>query len=110
MALNTNFDEIAWLSETELKVKGSTEVVPAEWTPVSRNFVVTQKDCKVQRTAETQGLNWKATKKIPAAGFAPGAAVAAGTETHYRKGPSGAPASFITITWSQTITIKKQPQ
>jgi hypothetical protein len=104
-ALNTNFDLSADLDARDLKVTGTTDGADPGWELVSRNFVVQQNTTKVQRQATKTG-NWRATGRIPRGDFTGGPALAVGTETYYVAGTPVKPSSFITVTWSQNITIE----
>jgi len=106
MALNTNFNEIAFIRNGIVEVKGTTATEPG-YQLVSRAFTVQQKDDNkcVHRLA-TKVIGWKASQPIREGELVPGPAVALGTETYYLERAIAGPSSYVTISWAQVITIK----
>jgi len=104
MALNTNFNTHASIIDGKLEVEGTTVPVDDAHTLLSRNFIVHQATACAQRAA-TKDDDWKASRPIAKGKFTTGPALAVGTETYYVKGLTAGSGAFVTITWSQTITI-----
>jgi hypothetical protein len=105
MSYNQNFDVTARIEDGNLNVTGTSSDEDKDLRILSRHFLVQQgKKIEARQAEETTEGNWGAVRPLPATGFTEGAAVVLGTETYYLK-RTGAPPMFVSMTWSQSITI-----
>ena len=103
MAYNTNFDDTAHIEGETLNVTGTSAGDYDGLTLVSRHFIVQQgKTSRLRQAKESMQGIWE--EPMPATGFKAGPALAIGSETYYLE-RAGAPATFVSLTWSQAIEI-----
>jgi hypothetical protein len=106
MSYNSNFDVTATIANNKVNVTGTSQGDYNEDTLVSRHIILQQgKTLRLRQAQETTQGVWKVLQPMSAEGFKKGEALALGSETYYIK-RDGAPATFITQTWSQSITIQ----
>lgn len=108
MPLNTNFNTSAAIVDGKLELAGTTSGADEAHTLLSRNFIVQQATACAQRAA-TKDDDWTASRPIAKGKFKAGPALAVGIETYCVKRRAQESAGFVTITWSQAITITDDP-
>lgn len=98
MSFKPNFTEVR-KDEDSLVVIGDSET-PAESTLVGRHVAIQQgAELIVHGPTGNADTGWSA--RLPGSAFKPEDALAIGTETYFRADP----ASFLTFTWSEVVTI-----